>query len=263
MLTPSFIYGTAWKQEATRGLVEKAWAAGFRAFDTANQKKHYREDYAGEFLRTVPRGEVWLQSKFTHIDGQDHRLPYDPSDDIPTQVKKSFESTLKHFGTDHLDSFILHGPSSGHGMEDDWDVWAVLEELHGAGKAKLIGVSNVGPRHVMDLLEKAKVKPHVVQNRCYASRGWDKAVRELCVANKIMYQGFSLLTANGHLAGDTRLLAAAQRLDATPAQVIFALSRRIGITPLTGTSDDEHMRQDLAALALELTDAEVAALAPR
>ncbi len=48
---PPFVYGTAWKKEATATLVGHALAAGFRAVDTAAQPKHYREDLVGEALR--------------------------------------------------------------------------------------------------------------------------------------------------------------------------------------------------------------------
>lgn len=103
---PDFIYGTAWKKEATTDLVELALKCGFRAIDTANQAKHYSEALVGEALQRskIKRGEIWLQSKFTSIDGQDHRLPYDANADIATQVAQSFASSLKHLHTDYLDS---------------------------------------------------------------------------------------------------------------------------------------------------------------
>jgi diketogulonate reductase-like aldo/keto reductase len=250
-------------------LVTKALAAGFRAFDTANQKKHYREDYAGLALKKafdagLPRARLFLQSKFTSVDGQDHRLPYDPSAPIAEQVRASFEGTLKNLHTDYLDGFLLHGPASSAGMTDeDWQVWTALEQLYKEGRTKTIGVSNVGPAHLRELLESATVKPMTVQNRCYAARGWDKAVRELCRSSGVVYQGFSLLTANPQLAEDETVLAAAGRLEATQAQVVFAFAKALGILPLTGTTDERHMKEDLAALTLTLTGDELKALGAR
>jgi len=52
----------------------------------------------------------------------------------------------------------------------------------------------------------------------------------------------------------------AGRLGASPAQVVFAFARAIGMLPLTGTSDAEHMRQDLASLTLTLSPPEVQAI---
>jgi diketogulonate reductase-like aldo/keto reductase len=264
---PEIVYGTAWKKDATAGLVRAAAAAGYRAFDTANQKKHYREDLAGDALRALMseglrREDLFLQSKYTDSAGQDHRLPYDPRADYATQVRGSFEGTLAHFGADYLDAFLVHGPMDAGGLVDeDWEVWGAMETLKEERRARLIGVSNAGLAHVRGLCEGAKRKPEVVQNRCYASRGWDRAVREYCVANGIVYQGFSLLTANPHVVAGASAAKIARRLGVTPAQVVFAFARKIGIVPLTGTTDAEHMTQDLAAVALELSAADADALA--
>ncbi len=260
---PQMIYGTAWKQEATAALVKKAWAAGFRAIDTANQKKHYREDYVGEALleikeQGIAREDLFLQSKYTYQQGQDHRLPYDPASDFKTQVRSSFASTLQNLHTDYIDSYLLHGPSSGASLMDaDWEVWAAMEDLHDSGQARQIGVSNVGPYHLMQLCENARVKPQIVQNRCYAVRGWDQTVREFCIENGIVYQGFSLLTANPQVVYDPRVAKIADRLNSTPEQVIFRFAIQIGILPLTGTTDPEHMRQDLEAVDLILTETDM------
>ena len=75
-MNPRFIYGTAWKEDRTESLVRLALDAGFRAIDTANQRKHYFEAGVGAAIKSVPRGELWLQSKFTYARGQDHRRPY-------------------------------------------------------------------------------------------------------------------------------------------------------------------------------------------
>jgi diketogulonate reductase-like aldo/keto reductase len=91
----------------------------------------------------------------------------------------------------------LHGPYTRTGLsEQDWEVWAAIEEIYSQGKARVIGVSNVSAGQLFLLCSRAKVKPMVVQNRCYASMGWDREVREICRTHNIIYQGFSLLTAN-------------------------------------------------------------------
>lgn len=264
---PVLIYGTAWKQDATAGLVEQAVRAGYRAIDTANQKKHYREDFVGEALLrlydegVVERGDLWLQSKFTSVDGQDQRLPYDPRAPIGDQVRQSFESTLKNLHTDKLDSFLLHGPADARGMTDeDWEVWSAMQGLYEDGRVGAIGVSNVSATHVQELLEDARVKPMIVQNRCFAVRGWDKATRGLCAQSGIVYQGFSLLTANPQVVGSKTVAGVARRLSATPEQVIFRFAKAIGILPLTGTTDERHMKQDLAALEMELPGEDVKAI---
>jgi diketogulonate reductase-like aldo/keto reductase len=94
--------------------------------------------------------------------------------------------------------------------------------------------------------------PTFVQNRCYARFGWDRAVRAFCSEHKIIYQGFSLLTANQEVLQHPLIAQLAAILGVTPAQVIFSFCRAIGILPLTGTSNAEHMKQDLASRDLRL-----------
>src|SRR5262245_25102415 len=108
-MNPSFIYGTAWKKDATDGLVKTAIKTGFNAIDTANQPRHYQESLAGDALVSLaahgfPRNSLFVQTKFTPINGQDHRVPYDPEAPIQTQVRESFESSLRNLKTEYVDS---------------------------------------------------------------------------------------------------------------------------------------------------------------
>src|SRR5437899_7131216 len=146
---PTLVYGTAWKEDDTARLATMAIDAGFRGIDTANQRRHYVEADVGEALAgalaaaSLRREDVFLQTKFTYVDGQDHRLPYDPSASLATQVEQSFASSLQHLGFDYLDPYVLHGPSVRHGLtEDDWETWQAMERLQGAGKTRLLGISN-------------------------------------------------------------------------------------------------------------------------
>src|SRR6187549_3641946 len=97
---PTFLYGTAWKEARTEELTRLALQAGFRGIDTANQRKHYFEAGVGAALNDalgsgeVSRAELFLQSKFTFVGGQDERLPYDRAAAIEKQVAQSFESSL-------------------------------------------------------------------------------------------------------------------------------------------------------------------------
>jgi diketogulonate reductase-like aldo/keto reductase len=260
---PPFLYGTAWKEEATAGLVEQALAAGFRGIDTANQRKHYHEAGVGEGLaaayrKGLRREELFLQSKFTSRSGQDSRLPYDPQAPPAEQVRQSFESSLKHLGTDRLDGYVLHGPTYRRGLTaEDWEVWGAIEDLHAAGRAGRIGVSNVSAEQLELLCEKARRKPSMVQNRCFAALGWDRDIRAICRREGILYQGFSLLTANAEFLHAPVFHEAVRRTGAGVAAVIFRFAQQVGMLPLTGTTDPEHMREDLACGAFTLSDDEV------
>ena len=228
MPAPSFLYGTAWKEDRTAALTELALRAGFRGIDTANQRRHYVEAGVGQGLAAayragiVKRDEVFLQTKFTYLPGQDHRLPYDPQANLSTQVAQSMASSLEHLGTDHVDSYVLHGPASGGGWtEYDAEVWAAMVKERDAGRTRVLGVSNVSLRHLQQLVASGAEAPAYVQNRCFARQGWDRAVRAFCAERRIVYQGFSLLTANPEALRHPVVLAAASRNQATPPQVIF------------------------------------------
>jgi diketogulonate reductase-like aldo/keto reductase len=257
---PSFLYGTAWKEERTAALVEVALRAGFRGIDTANQRRHYFEEGVGAGLAAayaagvVRREDLFLQTKFTYRPGQDHRLPYDPAATLSVQVEQSMASSLGHLGTDHVDSFVLHSPSSPYDWTDaDVEVWNAMKQECDSGHTRLLGISNVSTAHLEQMEALGLELPALVQNRCYARLGWDREMRLFCGERQITYQGFSLLTANVQVLRHPLVQDVAQREGATAAQVVFAFARAIGMLPLTGTSNAEHMKQDLASAGLELS----------
>ena len=256
---PDFLYGTAWKQDRTATLTELALHAGFRAVDTANQRRHYNEAGVGEGLRTAyragiaTRADLFLQTKFTYPRGQDHRVPYNPAASVTVQVAQSLASSLEHLATDHVDSYMLHGPSSSYDWTDtDAEAWDAMRKERDAGRTRLLGVSNVSLSHLQQMEAAHAELPEFVQNRCFARLGWDREVRLFCHQRKIIYQGFSLLTANPEVLQHPPLIALAAELNATPAQVVFSFARAVGVLPLAGTSSPEHMKQDLASLKLTL-----------
>lgn len=264
---PPFLYGTAWKEEATERLTLLALQQGFRGIDTANQRKHYHEAGVGAALRTaldqglVRREELFLQTKFTHLGGQDHRLPYEAQAPIETQVEQSFASSLEHLGVEIINSYVLHGPSQRVGLGPaDLAAWRAMEAIHAAGKVKHLGISNVSLEQLQQLVEHATTPPRFVQNRCYASRGWDRSVREFFTASNITYQGFSLLTANRTELNHPLVQQLARKYQRTAAQIIFRFALDIGMLPLTGTTSAEHMREDLAVQTFQLEPAELPAI---
>ena len=180
----------------TKELTFRALKSGFRHIDTANQRKHYNESAVGEGLQEfilqhgIARKEVFIQTKFTHVNGQDHRLPYNVADSIFEQVKQSCSSSLNHLGLTFIDSFILHGPLTNINLcEYDWEAWHAMETIFNEGKVQALGISNVNLTQLQTLYNGALVKPTFVQNRCYASTYWDRDIRLFWKVNNILYQG--------------------------------------------------------------------------
>jgi diketogulonate reductase-like aldo/keto reductase len=264
VLMPRLMYGTAWKEDDTQRLTELALRTGFRGIDTANQRKHYHEAAVGLGVATairenlITRADLFLQTKFTFRAGQDNRLPYDPAAPIAKQVEQSFASSLTHLNTDIIDSYVLHGPTLRLGLTDaDREAWQAMEKIHISGRALVLGVSNVSLEQLKALYEWATVRPRIVQNRCYASMGWDRRVREFCTANGLTYQGFSLLTANRQVTAHPECIKIASRHGRTPAQIVFRFALDVGMVALTGTTDATHMRSDLEVFDFKLEPGEI------
>jgi diketogulonate reductase-like aldo/keto reductase len=261
---PRFLYGTAWKEGRTRRLTELALCQGFRGVDAANQRRHFHEAAVGQVVRAalasglVAREDLFLQTKFTFRQGQDHRLPYDPRAPIPVQVEQSFASSLAHLGTEVVDSYLLHGPTQQSSLAPaDWEAWRAMEVIHESGRARLLGVSNVSLEQLDGLCRGARVRPRFVQNRCYAARGWDRDVRSFCSANGLVYQGFSLLTANREALARPELARIAGHRDRTVAQIVFRFALDVGMVAMTGTTDPGHMRDDLDVFEFHLDAGEI------
>jgi diketogulonate reductase-like aldo/keto reductase len=170
-------------------------------------------------------------------------------------VHQSIESSLEHLGVTRIDSYVLHSPSRAYGLgEADWRTWRAMEDAVHAGRVGLLGVSNISFEQLATLIESVNIAPAFVQNRCFAHNRWDAEVRALCVTNDIVYQGFSLLTANPQVLSSSRLGAIAQHCGKTTPQVVFRFAIELAMLPITGTTDSLHMRQDLDIFDFSLSD---------
>lgn len=262
---PRIIYGTAWKQERTAALVEQAIETGFRGIDTACQPKHYNEAGVGEgvaacLARGLERAELYLQTKFTPLNGQDPlRVPYDAKANLSDQVAQSFQTSLKNLQTSYLDCLVLHSPLAN--QLEMRQVWQAMESIFHDGGAKQLGISNCYDLNQLEeLYRTAEVKPVVLQNRFYADTNYDRSIRDFCRQQQIIYQSFWTLTANPNILAHATLHNLAAKYQRSPAQVFYRYLTQIGIIPLTGTSSVAHMRDDLAIFEFELTGDECAAV---
>ncbi|EEY21021.1 conserved hypothetical protein [Verticillium alfalfae VaMs.102] len=234
---PRLLYGTAWKQGRTTPLVLAALRSGFRAFDTAAQPLHYREDLVGAALQQhlaspsaagagatatagdpVPRKPIFVQTKFspnqaTTGDDLDPPVPYPVDAPLERQVDASLASSLAHLGADH--------PRAAHRL----------------------GVSNVTLPQLEAICAAAVVPPAVVQNRFRAP--FDAAVRAFCRERGIVYQAFWTLTANAALVGSDFVGGVADAARVSREVVFYGLVMALGACVLDGTTREEEMRADL------------------
>ena len=264
-MSPHIIYGTAWKKDQTARLVELAITTGFRGIDTACQPKHYNEAGVGEGLAaclntSLSRADIYLQTKFTSLSGQDpKRIPYDRYAAMAEQVAESFEASLRNLRTNYIDCLVMHSPEDE--FEQTMEVWRAMEALIEGGRVKQLGVSNCYDIAEFEALySSANVKPAVLQNRFYDETDYDREIRAFCTVHEISYQSFWTLTANPHVLEHETVTALTLRYARTPAQILFRYLTQIGVVPLTGTQSEQHMREDLAMFEFELTQGEVDSL---
>jgi diketogulonate reductase-like aldo/keto reductase len=261
MHTPRIIYGTAWKKADTRHWVITAIQQGFRGIDTACQPKHYDEAGVGAGVaacldESLTRADLYLQTKFTSVAGQDPlRIPYDSKAPLPEQVTQSFATSLRNLRTDYLDCLVLHSPFED--TKQTLEAWQAMESLVADGGVRQIGISNCYRLDQMEALyDAARIKPTVVQNRFYADTGYDREIRAYCRKQRITYQSFWTLTANPHVLAHATITALALKYGRTPAQIFFRYLTQSDVVPLTGTRSEAHMHQDLSIFEFELTNRE-------
>ncbi len=132
-----------------------------------------------------------------------------------------------------------------------------MEELVHNGKVKVLGISNINIAQVEELYSKVTIKPSFIQNRCFAITQWDREVREFSQKHQIIYQGFSLLTANQPYISNPRIQSIVTKYNKTIPQIIFRFAKQAGILPLTGTTNLQHMSDDLNTHDFELSSEEI------
>lgn len=258
MNMPRMVYGTAWKKENTKNLVEMALTKGFRGIDTAGQQLHYNQKGAGEGIHqwlqknpTFSRDDIFIQTKYS--PGQNNGDAYDPKVSLYEQVLQSANKSLKDLNTQFIDSYLLHSPVPT--IEGILEIWSAFEDLVSQKKVRFIGLSNFyQPELVEFLYSTAKIKPSVIQNRFYGDSGYDKNIREFCNVHNIIYQSFWTLTANPHI-----IKGIEKTFKQNGINCLYKFTLQNQIVPLNGTTSQQHMEDDLnlldsSALDKEITD---------
>lgn len=137
------------------------------------------------------------------------------------------------------------------------EVYRECEKFVDEGRVKQLGISNLyNVNGLRKLYDDARHKPSVVQNRFHADTNFDHEIRQFCREKNIFYQSFWTLTANPQILAHPLVQQLAQERRATPAQIFFRFLMDIGLTPLTGTTNDKHMKEDIQVLGWHSLDHE-------
>ena len=223
--------------------VKEAVAAGLRHIDTAHlYTGGDSEATVGEALSPAPDGVVVAT-----------KGGFNPGEGRPDVLRAQLEESLRRLRVDSIELYYLHRVDPETPLEESL---AVIAEYHEAGKIRHVGVSEV----TIDQLERAReiVPVTAVQNRYNLSERTHEDVVDHCAREGIVFVPFFPLRGDGGRALDE----IAERHGATPQQITLAwlLKRSPAMLPIPGTLSLEHLKQNLAALELELSDDEVEAL---
>jgi aryl-alcohol dehydrogenase-like predicted oxidoreductase len=173
-------------------LMDAAWEAGIRRFDTASSYGGGRsEETIGAWIGARHPAGLALASKVIHptFDGDDSGL-------APARVRRIVRQSLERLGRDRIDFYLVHEPDPATPLAD---TLAALEELVRDGVIGAIGVSNVDAAYLAEAIELAPIA--VVQNEySLLVRDAEREVLPLCAEHGIEFQAFSPL-AGGWLTG--------------------------------------------------------------
>ena len=244
---PQLGLGTARNGDAQiRRIVLEALDVGYRLIDTA--AKYENEAGVGQGIAEagLDRGEVFVTTK---LRGREQGFD---------SAKQALESSLRRLGLEYVDLYLIHWPLPR--IDRYVDSWHAMEELLAEGKARAIGVSNFMPEHLDRLAAESSTVPAVNQIELHPQLPQPEQIAD-DARRGIVTQSWSPLANAGPLLRDPLLLEVAERHGKSAAQIVLAWHLRQGLVTIPKASQRDRLRQNLDVFDLELTPADLAAIA--
>jgi methylglyoxal/glyoxal reductase len=228
--------------EETRRAVREALRVGYRHVDTARLYKN--ENDVGAAIREsgIPREEVFVTTKLWRDD-----LGYDVA-------LRAFDRSAQRLGLGAPDLYLIHWP----GLEGRDDAWRALERLYEEKRVRAIGVSNYMPRHLEELLARARVPPAVNQIEVSPFLQ-QREVRAFCEKHSIVVEAYSPLTKGTRLRHPI-VTEVAQRSGRSPAQVLLRWGLQHGLVVLPKSTHAVRIAENAALFDFELSTEDMAEL---
>ncbi len=230
--------------EDTQRVVEDALEVGYRSLDTA--AAYFNEDAVGRAIKAsgLPRDELFITTKLWISDAGDEG------------ARVGFERSLGKLGLDHLDLYLIHQP-----FGDTYGSWRTMEKLLAEGLTRAIGVSNFYPDRLVDLVEHNEVVPAI--NQIETHPFFQRAdYQELLASLGVRIESWGpFAEGRNNLFTDPVLSEIARAHDATVGQVVLRWLVQRGVVVIPKSVRRERMEENFAAADLELTDADMAAIA--
>ena len=231
--------------DQTADAVTTALEVGYRHIDTAEM--YGNEKGVGEAVARsgIDRGEIFVTSK---LNNGFHRR-----DD----ALRAFDQTLADLGFDTLDLFLVHWPLPGIDI-DYVETWKAMEEIYAGGRCRAIGVSNFNASHLRRLFDETGIRPAVNQIEVHPYLAQDD-LRAFNAEHEIATEAWSPI-AQGKVLDDPAIVAIAERLGRTPAQVVLRWHVQRGDVVFPKSSSRERMAENFALFDFELETGDMAVL---
>ena len=218
-------------------VVREGLDLGYRLVDTA--AIYHNERGVGEGLAG---SDAWVTTKLWN--------------DRQGDAAAALDESLALLGRDSVDLYLVHWPAPGDGRFVE--AWRALIALRDAGKTRSIGVSNFLPEHIEAIVAATGVMPAVNQIELHPTFQ-QRALVDFHAAHGIVTQSWSPIGQGKALLEDATIGAIAERLDASPAQVVIAWHLANGYSVIPKASSGTHVADNFAAAELELSDEDIAA----
>lgn len=218
--------------------------SGGRLIDTAHI--YGNEDRVGQGIREsgVPREEVFIETKLYPSQFAD--------------AENAIDEALEKLGVDYIDLMLLHHPGAG-----DVEAYQAMEKAISEGKIRSIGLSNWYIKELKNFLPRITIMPAVVQNEIHPYYQ-DSDVIDYIQSLGIVVQGWYPLGGRGHTAellGDETISSIAEAHQVSSAQVILRWNLQKGVVVIPGSSNPDHIRENLDLFGFELTEEEMGRIA--
>jgi 2,5-diketo-D-gluconate reductase A len=230
--------------DETEEAVGTALEVGYRSVDTASS--YQNEEAVGRAIHAggIARDELFITTKlFIQSPGEDN-------------ARAAFERSLERLGLDYVDLYLIHQP-----LGDYYSFWRAMEQIHGDGLSRAIGVSNFYPDRLVDLIEHNQVTPAVnqIETHPFFQRHADHEVMREHAVQMEAWGGFA--EGCNNLFTDPTLTAIGDAHDRSVAQVVLRWLIQRGIVVIPKSVRRDRMEQNFDVFDFTLTDKEMERIA--